>query len=358
VTAVELRNVSKSFGAHPVCRDVNLAVVEGEFVTLLGSSGCGKTTTLNMIAGLEDASAGDILMNGQRVNDLSPVHRDVAMVFQNYALYPHMTVAQNIGFTLKMRKLPPAEIRARVERVAQSLELSALLERLPAQLSGGQQQRVAIGRALVREPRVFLFDEPFSNLDAGLRVRMRVEVKELHQRLGVTSIFVTHDQEEAMSISDRIAVMNRGAVEQIGTPEEIYNQPATRYVASFIGSPRIELYPALLDQGICRIGGVTLPVGAMAAGDPEVEVGVRPEHVRIGDPGAGDRGFPATVRLVQPVGPATHVTLDWEGGAMTASLPGFVRLAPGSTVRVEIDPGHLLIFDRKSGTRRAPQRPS
>jgi ABC-type sugar transport system ATPase subunit len=352
VTAVELRNVSKSFGSNPVCRDVNLAVAEGEFVTLLGSSGCGKTTTLNMIAGLEDASAGDILMNGQRVNDLSPVQRDVAMVFQNYALYPHMTVAQNIGFTLKMRKLAPAEIRARVERVAQSLELSALLERLPSQLSGGQQQRVAIGRAIVREPRVFLFDEPFSNLDAGLRVRMRVEVKELHQRLGVTSIFVTHDQEEAMSISDRIAVMNQGAVEQFGTPEEIYNQPATRYVASFIGSPRIELYAGVLDGAVCHIGSVALRIEP-TAGDPEVEVGVRPEHVRL-----GDRGFPATVRLVQPVGPATHVTLDWEGGSLTASLPGFVRLAPGSAVKAEIDPAHLLVFDRKTGTRRAPPRKS
>jgi ABC-type sugar transport system ATPase subunit len=353
VTAVELRNVSKSFGPNLVCRDVNLAVAEGEFVTLLGSSGCGKTTTLNMIAGLEDASAGDILMSGQRVNDLSPVQRDIAMVFQNYALYPHMTVAQNIGFTLRMRKLKPAEIRSRVERVAQSLELSALLERLPAQLSGGQQQRVAIGRALVREPRVFLFDEPFSNLDAGLRVRMRVEVKELHQRLGVTSIFVTHDQEEAMSISDRIAVMNQGAVEQFGTPEEIYNQPATRYVARFIGSPRIELYAGMLEQGTCRIGGVALPIAAMSGGDPEVEIGVRPEHVRL-----GERGFPATVRLVQPVGPATHVTLDWEGGSLTASLPGFVRLAPGSAVKAEIDPAHLLVFDRKSGKRRAPQRQS
>jgi ABC-type sugar transport system ATPase subunit len=355
VTAVELRNVWKSFGPVPVCRDINLSVREGEFVTLLGSSGCGKTTTLNMIAGLEDASAGDILMNGQRVNDLSPVQRDVAMVFQNYALYPHMTVAQNIGFTLKMRKLSPDEVRTRVARVALSLELSALLERLPAQLSGGQQQRVAIGRALVREPRVFLFDEPFSNLDAGLRVRMRVEVKELHQRLGVTSIFVTHDQEEAMSISDRIAVMNQGVVEQFGTPEEIYNQPATRYVAGFIGSPRIELYAGTLEQGsggiVCRIGTVAWPMGAATtARDPEVEVGVRPEHVRL-----GERGFPASVRLVQPVGPATHVTLDWEGGSLTASLPGFVRLAPGSAVKAEIDPAHLLVFDRKSGKRLEPQ---
>jgi ABC-type sugar transport system ATPase subunit len=351
VTAVELRNVSKSFGSHPVCRDVNLAVAEGEFVTLLGPSGCGKTTTLNMIAGLEDASSGDILMNGQRVNDLSPVQRDVAMVFQNYALYPHMTVAQNIGFTLKMRRLPAAEIRARVEKVAAALELSALLERLPAQLSGGQQQRVAIGRALVREPRVFLFDEPFSNLDAGLRVRMRAEVKELHQRLGVTSIFVTHDQEEAMSISDRIAVMNKGEIEQFGTPEEIYNQPATRYVAQFIGNPRIDLFAGIIAKDAsgasCRIGGVSLRLDSRhAAAEGAVEVGIRPEHVRL-----GDRGLPALVRMVQPVGPATHVTLDWEGGSLTASLPGFVRLDPGSSVKAEIDPAHLLVFDAKSGRR-------
>jgi multiple sugar transport system ATP-binding protein len=220
LTPVELRNVSKAFGNHTVCHDVNLSIGDREFVTLLGSSGCGKTTTLNMVAGLEDCTSGDILMNGERVNDLSPVQRDVAMVFQNYALYPHMTVAQNIGFTLKMRGLSRDEIRTRVARIAQSLELSALLERLPSQLSGGQQQRVAIGRALVRQPRVFLFDEPFSNLDAGLRVRMRAEVKELHQNLGVTSIFVTHDQEEAMSISDRIAVMNEGRVEQFARPRK------------------------------------------------------------------------------------------------------------------------------------------
>jgi len=351
MTAVELRNVSKSFGHHPVCRDVNLAVSEGDFVTLLGSSGCGKTTTLNMIAGLEDATAGDILMNGKRVNELSPVQRDVAMVFQNYALYPHMTVGQNIAFTLKMRRLSAAEIRARVEKVARSLELSALLDRLPAQLSGGQQQRVAIGRALVREPRIFLFDEPFSNLDAGLRVRMRAEVKELHQRLGVTSIFVTHDQEEAMSISDRIAVMNQGRVEQFGTPEEIYNRPNNRYVAAFIGNPRIELFPGTLSGGatspVCRIGPIELQVAHRFLGcSGKVELGVRPEHVRL-----GDRGFPAIVRLVQPVGPATHVTIDWEGGSLTASLPGFVRFETGSPIHAEIDPDHFLIFDRETGQR-------
>ena len=337
------------FGLYTACKDVNLAIAEGEFVTLLGASGCGKTTTLNMVAGLEDVTSGDILMNGKRVNDLSPVERDVAMVFQNYALYPHMTVARNIGFTLKMRGLDAQAIKERVEKVAAALELSTMLERLPSQLSGGQQQRVAIGRALVREPKVFLFDEPFSNLDAGLRMKMRAEVKELHQRLGVTSIFVTHDQEEAMSISDRIAVMNLGRIEQLGTPEEIYAEPATRYVATFIGSPRIELAPAEIGAaGTARVGTVTLPIARKSNLSPgrKVEIAIRPEHVKL-----GDSGVPAIVRLVQPVGPATHVTLDWEGGVLMASLPGFVRLAPGAKTQATLDPEHLLIFDRETGAR-------
>ncbi|MBN9021396.1 MAG: ABC transporter ATP-binding protein [Rhizobiales bacterium] len=353
MTAVALKHVYKKFGVHTVCDDVNLEIAEGEFITLLGSSGCGKTTTLNMVAGLEDASSGDILMRGERVNDLSPVQRDVAMVFQNFALYPHMTVAQNIGFTLKMRKLGAEEIRARVARVAAALELGALLERLPSQLSGGQQQRVAIGRALVREPRVFLFDEPFSNLDASLRVKMRGEVKELHQRLGVTSIFVTHDQEEAMSISDRIAIMHAGRIEQIGTPEDIYERPATRYVASFIGNPQIDLVPARVAFGS---GGPSAAMEGMSVrlpDDParfvegrEIAWGIRPEHVRL-----VDSGVPGTVRLVQPVGPATHVTVDWAGGTLVASTPGFVRLPVGSPVQVELPPERLLVFDRESGRR-------
>jgi len=349
MTAIEIRNVSKTFGNYTACRDVNLAIAEGEFVTLLGASGCGKTTTLNMVAGLEDASSGDILMGGRRVNELSPVERDVAMVFQNYALYPHMTVARNIGFTLKMRGVSPPEIKERVEKVAAALELSTMLERLPAQLSGGQQQRVAIGRALVREPRYFLFDEPFSNLDANLRLKMRAEVKELHQRLGVTSIFVTHDQEEAMSISDRIAVMNGGRIEQLGTPEEIYARPATRYVATFIGSPRIELAAGEIGvDGAIKAGAAAIPIAAGAGLTPgrPVDFGIRPEYVTL-----GDSGIPATVRLVQPVGPTTHVTLDWEGGTLLASLPGFVRLNSGMPVKAAIDSRHLLIFDRQSGER-------
>jgi ABC-type sugar transport system ATPase subunit len=353
VPAIELRRVSKSFGAVPVCRDVDLAIGEGEFVTLLGPSGCGKTTTLNMIAGLEDCTGGDILMDGQRVNDRSPVERDVAMVFQNYALYPHMSVAENIGFTLRMRGMKREEIRRRVDAIGASLELSHVLGRLPAQLSGGQQQRVAIGRALVREPRIFLFDEPFSNLDAALRVKMRAEVKQLHQRLGVTSLFVTHDQEEAMSISDRIAIMNRGRVEQVGTPEEIYARPATRYVASFIGSPQIELMAGVVEANdggpAVRLGSalIALPAGGERfRSGQKVEVGIRAEHVRL-----GAAGLAATVRHVQPIGPATHVALDWDGGSLTATLPGFVRLEPGSRVNAEIPPGDLMVFDQETGLR-------
>jgi multiple sugar transport system ATP-binding protein len=358
VTPIELRKVSKMFGTHVVCRDVDFSVAPGEFVTLLGPSGCGKTTTLNMLAGLEDCSSGDIMMGGRRVNDLSPVERDVAMVFQNYALYPHMTVAENIGFTLKMRRLAKAEIRNRVKRVAASLELSQLLERLPSQLSGGQQQRVAIGRALVREPKIFLFDEPFSNLDASLRVRMRSEIKELHQRLKVTSIFVTHDQEEAMSISDRIAVMNQGRVEQFDTPEEIYARPANRYVAGFIGSPRMDLAEGLIievgSELACRIGSdiLNLPDDRSRFTPGRiVEIGARPEHVQL-----GEGPITASVRHVQSVGPATHVALDWQGTTLTAAVPGFARFAAGSSVSAAIDPENLLVFDHETGERILLQR--
>ncbi len=241
-------------------------------MTLLGPSGCGKTTTLNIIAGLEEVTSGEVRIGGRAVNDLGPFERDVAMVFQNYALYPHMTVAENIGFTLRLRKRPREEIRARVGQVAATLELEHLLERLPRELSGGQQQRVALGRALIREPAVFLFDEPFSNLDAALRVRMRSEIKELHQRLRVTSVFVTHDQEEAMSISDRVAIMRAGRVEQVGTPEEVYARPVSTYVARFVGSPQMELLSGelLRTDGSARyhVGEVSFPVPPGVAAHP------------------------------------------------------------------------------------------
>jgi ABC-type sugar transport system ATPase subunit len=350
---IRLVNVSKSYGPVEVCRRINLSIADREFVTLLGSSGCGKTTTLNMVAGLDEVSDGDILMDGRRVNDLEPIDRDVAMVFQNYALYPHMTVAQNIGFTLKLKGVAPAEIAARVATAAESLDLGNLLDRYPAQLSGGQQQRVAIGRAIVRAPKVFLFDEPFSNLDATLRNKMRAEVKQLHARLGVTSIFVTHDQEEALSISDRVAIMRQGVVEQYGTPEEVYLAPATTYVARFIGNPQIEILPASLKRdgpqvfcaiGAARVALIPAQIARLERHEGEIDVAVRPEHVAL-----DDAGIPATIRIAQPSGPSTVVTLDWPGGTVFTRMNGIARLQPGTNVHATIDVRHLMFFDRRSG---------
>ena len=353
---VELVDVRKAFGGVEVLPRLNLRIADGRFVTLLGPSGCGKSTTLNLIAGLEQPSAGEIRLDGRVVNDLTPFERDVAMVFQQYALYPHMTVADNIGFTLRLRKLPKPEIRERVGRVAEMLELTPYLARLPRELSGGQQQRVALGRAVIREPKVFLFDEPFSNLDAALRVRMREEVKLLHTRLGATSVFVTHDQEEAMSLSDQIAVMREGRVEQFGTPAEVYARPATRYVARFVGSPPTDLLPGRVEAGAdgsrFRVGGLAFPLPpALAAALPAapLEIGVRAEHVRL-DPAGRD----ATVRVTQPLGPSTIVTVAWQGGALAARLPGIADLRPGDPVGIDLDPAGVLLFDADSGDRVAP----
>jgi len=348
---VRLIKITKRFGSVAACSDVDLVIADGEFVTLLGPSGCGKTTTLNIIAGLEEATEGEVRIGDKVVNDLGPFERDVAMVFQNYALYPHMTVAENIGFTLRLRKRPKQEIAERVGKVADTLELGQLLHRLPRELSGGQQQRVALGRALIREPAVFLFDEPFSNLDAALRVRMRGEIKELHQRLGVTSVFVTHDQEEAMSISDRVAIMRLGRVEQVGTPEEVYARPRSTYVARFVGSPQMDIlagsFESVDGRTRYRVGAVSFPVPesvAAAAAGREVDVGIRSEHISLGDEGPS-----ATVRVVQPLGPMTYVTVAWDGGLLTARLPGISRLEAGQTVSVGLAPEHLLLFERESG---------
>ena len=348
---VQLAQVTKRFGAVTAVDAVDLQIADGEFVTLLGPSGCGKTTTLNMIAGLEELTSGEIRMGGRVVNDLSPFERDVAMVFQNYALYPHMTVGENIGFTLRLRKRPKEEIRERVGRVAETLELTALLDRLPRELSGGQQQRVALGRAVIREPAVFLFDEPFSNLDAALRIKMRGEIKELHQRLGVTSVFVTHDQEEALSISDRIAVYRAGRIEQVGTPEEVYARPASRYVARFIGSPQMdilagELVAAPDGSPGYRLGGAVFPAPTGLDVTGPVDLGIRPEHVHL-----GAEGVPARVRVVQPIGPATHVTVEWDGGTVTARVGGIARYAPNDGVHVAFDPAGMVFFDRETGRR-------
>jgi len=351
MATLELENIVKKFGDFTAIDDVSLRVEEGEFVTLLGPSGCGKSTILNMIAGLEDVTAGKVCINGKVVNELGPFERDVAMVFQNYALYPHMTVEENIGFSMRLRKRSKDVIAQRVREVASMLELEKLLHRLPRELSGGQQQRVAIGRAVIREPSIFLFDEPFSNLDAALRIKTRGEIKELHQRLGVTSIFVTHDQEEALSLSDHIAVLRAGRLEQYGTPEEIYSRPATKYVARFIGSPQMDIFAGDFvksgDEMYYRIGEASVPVPAkVKLLTQPVDMGVRPEYVIL-----GKRGFDATVRLVQPVGPFTYVTVGWPGGSVTARVNGVSHLQPKETIKVEFDPEGLLFFERESEKR-------
>jgi multiple sugar transport system ATP-binding protein len=353
MAGIQLIDVVKSYGSVVACDHIDLDIRDGEFLTLLGPSGCGKSTMLNMIAGLEDITSGSIIMNGRRVNDTSPAERDVAMVFQSYGLYPHMTVAQNIGFSLRMGKRPKSEIAERVNAVAAALELTALLDRLPRELSGGQQQRVALGRAVVREPQVFLFDEPFSNLDAALRVRMRGEVKILHERIGVTSVFVTHDQEEALSMSDRIVVLSHGRIEQIGTPLEVYSRPASKYVASFVGSPQMSFLTGTLertgDNIGYRAGEASLDLGGAGAAallGRDVELGVRAEHVHL-----NHGGIAATVTVCQPQGPSTDVTVTWNGGALVARVPGFAAYETGSAVTVSIDPAGQHWFDRATGRR-------
>ena len=351
MATLKLVNVSKRFGTVEACSSIDLKVNDGEFLTLLGPSGCGKTTLLNVVAGLEELSEGEIWIEDRMVNDLSPFERNLAMVFQNYALYPHMTVAENIGFSMRLRKYPKAEIAERVGQVAKTLELEQLLYRLPRELSGGQQQRVAIGRAVIREPTIFLFDEPFSNLDAALRMRMRVEIKELHQRLGTTSVFVTHDQEEALSLSDRIAVMQFGRIEQFGTPEQVYSLPTSKYVARFIGSPQLDIFEGEIEsangQMNYRIGTVRFPMPTLTQlPDKPVDLGVRPEHILLGSEGA-----PAVVHLVQPIGPFTYVTVTWEGSNATARVSGVSHLRPRDKVNVSFDTTGMLFFDRQSDLR-------
>jgi ABC-type sugar transport system ATPase subunit len=350
MATLELNNIVKKFGDFTAVENVNLRVEEGEFVTLLGPSGCGKSTLLNMTAGLEDVTSGEIHINGKVVNQLGPFERDVAMVFQNYALYPHMTVEENIGFSLQLRKRPKSEIQDKVRNVAEMLELEKFLHRLPRELSGGQQQRVAIGRAVIREPSIFLFDEPFSNLDAALRIKTRGEIKELHQRLGVTSIFVTHDQEEALSLSDRIAVLRLGHLEQYGTPEEVYSKPASKYVARFIGTPQMDIFAGeMVDKdGLqYQIGEASFPLPAsFKVPHGAVDVGVRAEFVTF-----GSKGFDAIIRLVQPVGPFTYVTVEWQGGSVTARVNGVSRMKPRQNIKVEIDSAGLLFFDRATDNR-------
>ncbi|PDT00531.1 ABC transporter ATP-binding protein [Rhizobium chutanense] len=352
MAGVQFADVRKSFGVHPVIKGVDIDIADGEFVILVGPSGCGKSTLLRMLAGLENISGGEIKIGGRVVNTLPPKDRDIAMVFQNYALYPHMTVEQNMGFSLMLNKAPKAEAEKRVKYAAGILGLDKLLDRYPRQLSGGQRQRVAMGRAIVRDPEVFLFDEPLSNLDAKLRVAMRAEIKELHQRLKTTTVYVTHDQIEAMTMADKIVVMHDGIVEQIGSPLELYDKPANLFVGGFIGSPAMNMIRGRLDPEdagqFVAANGTRLPVAnppASAIGR-DLVYGLRPEYISL-DP----NGVPAEIVVIEPTGYETHLTVRLGGSDVSCVFRERVNARPGEAIRVAIDASHVHLFDAEGGQR-------
>jgi len=348
---VSIRNVRKSFGSTEVLHGVSVEIEDGEFVILVGPSGCGKSTLLRMIAGLENITAGEIAIGERVVNNVAPKERDIAMVFQNYALYPHMTVRDNMAFSLSLAKVPKGAIDQQVSRAAQILGLSQYLNRYPRQLSGGQRQRVAMGRAIVRNPQVFLFDEPLSNLDAKLRVAMRAEIKELHQRLATTTVYVTHDQIEAMTMADKIVVMNSGNVEQIGAPLELYDRPLNLFVAGFIGSPAMNFLKGKIEGGAFQAeGGVALPLGNGpngSDGKPAV-YGVRPEHFQL-----SPSGLPAVVHVVEPTGSETQVVAEFAGASVICAFRERISAKPGETIRIVPDPALVHVFDAATGQRAA-----
>ena len=344
MASIRMQGVVKRFGDHAVIPNLDLEIADHEFVVFVGPSGCGKSTLLRIIAGLETASAGDVFIGERRVNDLPPAQRDIAMVFQDYALYPHMTVRQNMSFGLEMRKLPRADIAARVDRAARMLHLEPFMDRRPKALSGGQRQRVAMGRAVVREPQVFLFDEPLSNLDAKLRAQVRAEIKALSQELRTTMIFVTHDQVEAMTLADRLVVLEAGRIQQVGTPEQVYEQPANRFVAGFIGSPAMNFFPVTLDNS-----GALLADGNRLAipGEGQAVLGLRPEAMIPVANGAP--GLPITVRLVEPLGSDTLVHFRVGEGDYVARVPPETRPRPGDAMTVAADPAKVHLFHPDTG---------
>ncbi len=354
MASVVVENVRKAYGIVEVVHGIDLTIEDGSFVILLGPSGCGKSTLLRMIAGLESVTSGDIRIGERSVTNLQPKDRDIAMVFQNYALYPHMSVSDNMSFALKRAGKPKSEIAARVSNAARILGLETMLERLPRQLSGGQRQRVATGRAIVRDPAVFLFDEPLSNLDAKLRVQMRTEIKELHQRLGTTIVYVTHDQIEAMTMADTIVILKDGRIEQAGPPLDVYDRPANLFVAGFIGSPAMNVLSGTIapgpDGAVFSTGDIRIPLpeAAGAFAGRTVACGIRPEHLK---PVRHRTGFTGTVATVEPTGPETHVYVrigDREVCAVTAERLG---LRPGEPVDLAAEPTHLHLFDRDTGLR-------
>jgi sn-glycerol 3-phosphate transport system ATP-binding protein len=354
--AISLRGVEKTYvapgaKANKVIHGVNAEIADGEFIVIVGPSGCGKSTLLRMVAGLEEITGGDIAIGGRVVNRLEPADRDIAMVFQNYALYPHMSVYDNMAYGLKIQKVPREEIDQRVNKAARILELSALLDRKPRQLSGGQRQRVAMGRAIVRQPAVFLFDEPLSNLDAKLRAQTRLEIQKLHRELGVTSLFVTHDQVEAMTLAQRMIVMNAGRIEQIGTPEDVYGRPATTFVAGFIGSPPMNLLEGRADGSRFAVGnggGTTLALPAAAPRAGELLLGARPEHVEIDPAGA----WPMQVEVLEMLGAERLVYGRIGDQAFTLRIDGTLEPPrPGDTIHLAVAPQQLHWFDASNGQR-------
>ncbi|RRV83037.1 ABC transporter ATP-binding protein [Stutzerimonas stutzeri] len=371
MASLELRNVQKSYGNSQIAtlKDIALKIDAGEFLILVGPSGCGKSTLMNCIAGLENITGGEILVDGEDISQASPKDRDIAMVFQSYALYPTMSVRDNIAFGLKMRKVPAAKIDEEVARVAKLLQIEPLLERKPSQLSGGQQQRVAMGRALARRPKIYLFDEPLSNLDAKLRVEMRTEIKLMHQRLRTTTVYVTHDQIEAMTLGDKVAVMKDGVIQQFGTPHEIYNNPANLFVASFIGSPPMNFVPLRIrqrdgrwvgvlnsEQGSCEL---PLPITSdEGLRDRELILGIRPEQIGLSNGSAADLSLLVDIEVVEPTGPDTLVVFALN------QVKACCRLAPdqaprvGETLNLQFDPRKVLLFDAQSGERLGLAQPA
>jgi multiple sugar transport system ATP-binding protein len=354
MASVSFRNIEKSFGRIKIIHGISFDISDGEFVVLVGPSGCGKSTLLRMLAGLEEINSGDITIDGKVINDLDSKDRDIAMVFQSYALYPHMTVRENMAFSLKLRKADVALTNQRVMNAARILSLDPLLERYPRELSGGQRQRVAMGRAIVRDPKVFLFDEPLSNLDAKLRVAMRSEIKALHQRLKTTTVYVTHDQIEAMTMADRIVVMHDGIIEQIGTPLELFDHPGNLFVAQFIGSPSMNVMQGLLrvadDHTWVAALGHRWPANALTqAGDGHaVSYGVRPSDIRVS---ATETGIPAKVIVVEPTGAETELLLEVGGMQVVVVMHGRTAAQPDDVIHLEIDADKAHLFDAVSGVR-------
>ena len=356
MATVSLRRLRKRYGKIEAVRGIDLEIADREFVVLVGPSGCGKSTTLRMIAGLEDITGGEILIGGDLVNDVPPKDRDIAMVFQNYALYPHMTVADNMGFALKIAGVPKAEIRQKVEDAAKILDLTDYLSRKPKALSGGQRQRVAMGRAIVREPQVFLMDEPLSNLDAKLRVQTRTQIASLQRRLGVTTVYVTHDQTEALTMGDRIAVLKDGVLQQVGTPRDLYEKPNNAFVAGFIGSPAMNLSHADLVEDGVKFGTATVPVDRetlAAASGPVATIGVRPEDITV-SPNEGE-GLAVDVDLVEELGADGylygHSIVEGKRTDIVARVDGRNHATAGDTVYITPDRTHLHVFDKESGKR-------